>query len=94
MTLSDVGEDISEGVLGDTGFYDLVNARDEIVLVEMPGLENSSENDIAEDTSPAANQRGVPVLSEMPEINDDPLRGALSTGQRNSVLVDMIRRIR
>lgn len=94
VTLSDVGEDISEGVLGDTGFYDLVNARDEIVLVEMPGLENSSENDIAEDTSPAANQRGVPVLSEMPEINDDPLRGALSTGQRNSVLVDMIRRIR
>ncbi len=94
VTLSNVGEDISEGVLGDTGFYDLVNARDEIVLVEMPGLENLSENDIAEDTSPAANQRGVPVLVEMPEINDDPLRGALSTGQKNSTLVDMIRRIR
>lgn len=94
VTLSNVGEDISEGVLGDTGFYDMVNARDEIVLVEIPGMENSSENDIAEDTSPAANQRGVPVLTAMPEIDGDPLRGALSTGQKNSTLVDMIRRIR
>lgn len=94
VTLSEVGEEISEGVLGDTGFYDRVGARDEIVLVEIPGKEHSSMNEIAEDTSPAANQKGVPVLTEMPEISGDPLRGALSTGKQNSTLVDMIRRIR
>lgn len=94
VTLSNVGEDISEGVLGDTGFYDRVNARDEIVLVEIPGAESASANKVAEDTSPAANQKGVPVLAEMPEIGGDPLRGALSTGKKNSALVDMIRKIR
>ncbi len=93
IVLTKVGEDISEGVLSDTGFYDRVNPRDELLLIEMP-KETSDASHAAGDTAPAADQNGKPLDgSPIEAVAADPLRGANSTASRTPELLDMIREI-
>ena len=93
ITLEKLGEDISEGVLSDTGFYDRVNPRDELLLIEMPKEKDSSSH-AAEDFAPAADQNGKPLDgSPIEAAAADPLRGANSTAARTPELLDMIREI-
>ena len=56
VTVTKVSEEISEGVLSDTGFYDRVNSDDELILVEVPDPKTSQEtpSEAAKDTSPQA----------------------------------------
>lgn len=84
VTLTKVSEELSEGELSDTGFYDRVNARDELVLVSVP--EKNDSSDVADDTSPQANADGETVLTS-------PLRGVDITASRTPSLVNMIRKI-
>ena len=93
VTLTKVGEDISEGVLSDTGFYDRVNPRDELLLMELP-KETEGASQAASDTAPAADQNGRPLDgSPIEAAAADPLRGADSTAARTPELLDMIREI-
>lgn len=96
VTLTDVAEDISEGLLSGSGFYDRVNARDELVLLELPKEEGSSESasEAAQDSAPAADQNGNPADgSSVEAAAEDPLRGAASKAARVPELIDMIRKI-
>ena len=96
VELVKVGEEISEGVLSGTGFYDRVNARDELVLLELPKAEDSSESasEAAQDSAPAADQNGNPADgSSVEAAAEDPLRGAASKAARVPELIDMIRKI-
>lgn len=86
VILETVGEDISEGVLSGTGFYDRVNARDELLLIEMP-KDSKESSESAMDTAPAADQNGNPIDGE------DALRGSDSRATRSSELLNMIRSI-
>lgn len=91
VELTDVAEDISEGVLSGTGFYDRVNARDELLLIEMP--KEGDASDAAGDTAPAADKDGNPADGKKIEAAEDPLRGANSRAPRTPELLDMIRDI-
>lgn len=96
VTLTDVAEDISEGVLGGTGFYDRVNARDELVLLELPKEKDGDDASAqaAQDSAPAADQNGNPADGSAVEAAaDDPLRGAASKAPRVPALIDIIRKI-
>ncbi len=92
VTLVDVAEDISEGLLGGTGFYDRVNARDELILIEMP-KDGEDAPEAAQDTAPAAGQDGNPVDGKSVEAADDPLRGANAKASKMPELINMIRKI-
>ena len=91
ITLTKVGEDISEGILSDTGFYDRVNPRDELLLIQLP-KDDKDASKTAQDTSPAADQNGKPLDgSPIEAAAEDPLRGANSKAARTPELLDMIR---
>ena len=91
VELTDVAEDISQGLLGGTGFYDRVNARDELVLVELPKKSEGSE--AAQDSAPAADQNGKPADGGAVEAAADPLRGANEKAARVSELLEVIGKI-
>jgi len=95
VTLTDVAEDISEGLLSGTGFYDRVNARDELVLLELPKEKGEDEGaEVAQDSAPSADQNGNPADgSAIEAAADDPLRGAASKAPRVPALIDIIRKI-
>jgi hypothetical protein len=91
VELVKVGEEISEGVLSGTGFYDRVNPRDELLLLEMP-KDDSDASKTAQDTSPAADQNGRPLDgSPIEAAAEDPLRGAAAKAERTPELLEMIR---
>lgn len=91
LTISEAGEEVSEGLFVKSGFYDRVNTGDEVVLVSMPDkdAENKAENaSRVVDNAPAAGVGGA-VSSEQPKtisVNDLGER-------RNPALVDIIRSI-
>lgn len=93
VTLTKVGEDISEGVLSDTGFYDKVNPRDELLLIQLP-KDDKDASKTAQDTSPAGDQNGKPLDgSSVEKAAEDPLRGANSTSAGTPELLDIIREL-
>lgn len=84
LTLTKVSEEISEGVLSDTGFYDRVNSKDEVVLVSVP---KPKEDNVASDTSPSATE------NSSTEQKKSALEGADLEINRTSSLIEMIRSI-
>lgn len=97
VTLTNVSEDVSEGVLSDTGFYDRVNARDELILIELPKEKTGDESAVAEDTAPGADQSGAAADGRENQAEEkaaaNPLRGADATRARMPELIEMIRSI-
>ncbi len=85
VTLTNVSEEISEGILSDTGFYDRVNAGDELILVSL-GEDEKEVSQAASDTSPQADADGKTV-------NENPLRGADIEAARTPSLINMIRKL-
>lgn len=59
VTLSKVSEEISEGILSGTGFYDRVNSGDELILEKIPERTDpkNSQSQTALDTSPQATEQ-------------------------------------
>ncbi len=88
VTITKVSEDISEGLLSDTGFYDRVNARDELILAEFPKDTEESASSVAGDSSPAADQKGRTGVQKQ-----GALRGANSFAATTPALIEMIRNI-
>lgn len=59
ISLTEVSEEISLGVLSDTGFYDKVNTDDEVVILAVPDENGEVKLPlISEDTVPAADNNG------------------------------------
>lgn len=93
VVLTDVAEDISEGLLGGTGFYDRVNARDEVVLIELP-KDKEDAPEAAQDSAPAADQNGTPADgSSVEAAAEDPLRGANERADRVPELIRILRKL-
>jgi len=65
LTVTDAGEEVSQGELDKNSFFDRVNTDDEVVLVSMPDDKSSAagQNNAAAvvDTAPVANQKGTAV---------------------------------
>lgn len=80
VTITKISEEISEGTLSETGFYDRVNPGDELILAKLPQTNNSSQSDTALDTSPQA----------QPEGNVSSLKGADLEISRTPSLIKMI----
>lgn len=62
ITITKTGEEISEGVLSQTGFYDRVNLGDELLVKFIP--KQKEGEGVPVDTVPAAGEDGKRVLAE------------------------------
>lgn len=85
VTLTRVSEEISEGLLSDTGFYDRVNSGDELILTKMPEKNSAqnSQSQTALDTSPQATEQPSPSA----------LKGADLEISRTPSLIRMIKEL-
>lgn len=102
LTVTDIGEEISQGTVSDTGFFDRINIGDEVVVTQLPKEENTPSADsqqkpagqnqpaatqpVSSDTAPAADAAGNPLHQTIPLT---PAPGS----ERSSALIDMIRTI-
>lgn len=87
VTLTKVSEEVSEGILKDTGFYDRVNAGDELILVKIKDDGNTSEqSQAALDTAPQGQENDS-------ENKGNPLKGADLEIRRTPSLIKMIKEI-
>lgn len=92
VTLTVIGEEISEGTLSDTGFYDRVNPLDDLVLVSVPEPEENHTQAVAGDTAPSSdNQRATENGNGEPKKN--ALKGADIETLRTPVLINLIRKL-
>ncbi|MBQ9631249.1 MAG: tetratricopeptide repeat protein [Treponema sp.] len=74
ITITETGEEVSEGVLTKRGFYDRVNINDEVILLSMPSDDATAENPSnVVDNVPSANQSGVRVVTST--ITQDDVGG-------------------
>lgn len=92
VKITKVGEEISEGELSDTGFYDRVNARDELVLLSV-NEDTKDSSEVATDTAPQSNVNGDSVLDGNNGEKKNPLRGIDYEVARTPSLINMIRKL-
>lgn len=87
VTLSKVSEEISEGILSDTGFYDRVNSGDEIILIKLPENKdtNETQSEVSLDTAPQKAEKNEEKVS--------PLKGADLEITRTPSLLKMIKEL-
>ncbi len=86
FTVTEAGEEVSEGVLSDLGFYDKVNPGDEVVLVSVP--ESASGEDVNPvDTVPAADADGNPVTDGASLISE------IKNAVERPAIIDILRNI-
>ncbi len=91
ITITRVGEEISEGTLEQAGFYDRVNVGDEVLVRFIPD-EKSKESGEVSDTTPAADENGNRILPEEPSAKK---LSAEELGLvKMPVIFDLIRTIR
>ena len=67
LSISEVGEEISQGVIEQAGFYDRINVGDELFLVPSEPETADTDMSASETTSTenAAVERYVPVLADL-----------------------------
>lgn len=81
VVITNAGEEVSEGIIENHGFYDKINIDDEVVLIEMPQTNDNASTVV--DNVPSADDKGnvvVPnsvdsgdaMLSEIKKIVDQP----------------------
>ena len=91
LTITEAGEEVSEGEFVKSGFYDRVNTGDEVVLISMPDKAAESKAGNASrvvDNAPAARAGGDAVSEKPKAISANDLGE-----RRNPALVDIIRSI-
>lgn len=94
ITVSQAGEEISQGTLEENGFYDRVNVGDEVLLRSVPSG-NGGENSQLAESSPAAGENGERILPDSGNGQDGKKLSAEELGLvRTPVIVDLIRAIR
>lgn len=91
ITLSEAGEEISQGTLEQNGFYDRVNVGDEVLLLSVPDGKSGADIQISEN-SPAAGENGERIL---PKNENERKLSAEELGLvRTPVIIDLIRAIK
>ncbi len=95
LTITTVGEEVSEGLLEYDGFYDKVNTGDEIVLLSMPkpdemqSMEQSAEITVVSDTAPTADVNGNAIN----QPKSMKVTAAEFVDKRTPSFIDLIRSI-
>ncbi|MBP3709387.1 MAG: tetratricopeptide repeat protein [Treponema sp.] len=94
LTITETGEEVSEGVLSKKGFYDRVNTGDEVVLISMPKEHQNGTGDAMRvvDTVPNANLSGDSVIA----VERESIKALTSDdkgSERTPALFDLIRGI-
>ncbi len=91
ITLSETGEEISQGSLEQNGFYDRVNVGDEVLLFSVPEEKSAADKQISEN-SPAAGENGERIFEE--NTNSKKLSAEELGLVRTPVIIDLIRAIK
>lgn len=89
ITISRVGEEIAQGKLNQSGFYDRVNVGDEVLVKSMP---DENGNAVA-DTAPAADENGKPAKKKGKKAQDEKPTAEQLGLVRTPAIVDLIRSI-
>ncbi len=97
FTVTDVNEEISQGLYKKKGFYDILNIEDEIILVKMPDATQddgqSIEGNAVTDTRPAANSEGEPATEVAVAAERESLKESFKAQIKESPLITMIQSI-
>ena len=88
-----VDEELSQGDFKKKGFYDILNAGDEVVLLRIPNDSESVDGNIVTDTRPAADGNGEPATEAASRAERDGLKEDLAGSAQESTLLKMIRDI-
>ena len=90
IRITKAGEEISEGIIENKGFYDRINENDEIVLISMP----KSENEDAVDTAPTADARGNNVIEQSVVTNNKTFVEEIRKAVEKPAILELIKSIR
>ncbi len=96
FTISVADEEISEGTFKKKGFYDTLNANDEIILVKLPDDQSQAqtqEGNAVTDTRPAADKDGQPATDAAENAERESIKEDLKTPAKESRLIHMIQNI-
>lgn len=90
----DSNEELSEGLYKKNGFYDTLNAGDEVILTKIGEKKDLKvDGNAASDSRPQADSLGVPVTPAAQKDEKEALRESLKTKGRESTLINLIRGI-
>lgn len=96
FTVSTVNEEISEGSYKKKGFYDTLNAGDELILVKLPSDQSAAQGkdgNAVTDTRPAADGDGKPATDAAAAAERESIREDLKAPVKESPLIKMIQNI-
>ncbi len=92
LVITNAGEEISEAVIDNHGFYDKINIDDEIVLAAMPDTKtNNDANGNAIDNVPAADEKGKAVVKN--EVKGEELVDEIRKAVERPSILDLLRNI-
>lgn len=92
--VSQADEEISEGAYRKKGFYDTLNAGDEVILTKNPEPKDGSEGAPAgQDSRPAADLQGNPATESARQAELESLKESLRPASRENDLIHLIRSI-
>ena len=89
LKITNPGEEVSEGVIENMGFYDRVNIDDEVVLVALPQKDSNETNAI--DTVPAADENGNTVVNS--EVKGQSLINDIKKNVEKPSILELLREI-
>lgn len=93
LTITKGGEEVSEGVISNQGFYDRINIDDEVVLISSPTVPKSNDSTgNAVDTVPEANASGNSIVPDNTSKGTDAVNEIKKAVERPSIL-DLLRNI-
>ncbi len=87
LTVSQSGEEVSETVITNHGFYDRINLDDEVVLVSMPNEGQES----GMDTVPNADENGNPVVNN--DVKGQDLVAEIKKAVERPAILELLRSI-
>ena len=91
IKITRAGEEISQGILEQSGFYDRVNVGDEVLVKFRPDEKSAEDNQIAA-TSPAAGENGSRILPEDENAKKQKKLDAREMGLiKTPVIIQLIR---
>jgi len=90
VRITKAGEEISEGVIENKGFYDRINENDEIVLVSLP----KADNEDAVDTAPTADAKGNAVIEQSVGTNNKTFVEEIRKAVEKPAILELIKSIR
>ncbi len=90
VTVTSADEELSEGEYKKGGFYDTLNAGDEIILTKNPETEEKTS---LQDNRPAADSNGEPATEEARKAELESIKESLRPTFRENDLIHLIRTI-